>query len=91
MTVSFTVTVKGAAAQLDELYQAVQGVRPGTSLSGKVAQAQSYLGSGDVADTCSNLGEFLREVAAQSGKSIPAATASALIADAQRIQAVLVC
>ena len=91
VTVSFTVTVKGAAAQLGDLHQAVQGVGPGTSLSGKVAQAQSYLASGDVPDTCAALGAFDHEVAAQSGKSITTATASALIADAQRIQAVLTC
>ena len=91
VTVSFTVTVKGAAAQLHNLHQAVQGVGPGTSLSDKVTQAQSYLGSGDVSDTCSTLETFIHEVAAQSGKHIPAATASVLITDANRIQAVLAC
>jgi YVTN family beta-propeller protein len=91
VTVSFTVTVKGAAAQLGDLYQAVKGVKQGTSLSQKVAQARSYLASGDVVHTCSALGAFLRTVAARSGRSIPAATASTLIADAQRIQAVLTC
>jgi hypothetical protein len=90
-TVSFTVTVQGADAQLDYLYQAVQGVGSGTSLSNKVAQAQSYLASGDFPDTCSTLGAFLNGVQAQSGKSIPAATASALIANAQQIQGVLAC
>ena len=48
VTVSFTVTVKGAAAQLGDLYRAVRGVRHGTSLSRNVAQARSYLASGDV-------------------------------------------
>ena len=91
VTVSFTVTVKGAAAQFGDLYQAVRGVRHGTSLYRNVAQARSYLASGDVVHTCSTLGAFLRKVAAQSGRSIPAATASTLIADAQRIQAVLTC
>ena len=91
VTGSFTVTVKGAAAQLGDLYRAVRGVRHSTSLSRNVAQARSYLASGDVVQTCSALGAFLRKVAAQSGRSIPAATASALIADAQRIQAVLTC
>jgi YVTN family beta-propeller protein len=91
VTVSFTVTVKGAAAQLDDLYRAVQGVGRGTSLSRKVARARSYLASGDVVHACSALGSFVHKVAAQSGKSIPAATASALIADAKRIRAVLTC
>jgi hypothetical protein len=88
---SFMVTVKGASAQLVDLRQAVQGVGPGTSLGDKVQSAQSYLASGDVADTCSTLTAFIHEVKAQSGKSIPVAQASQLIADAQRIQAVLAC
>jgi hypothetical protein len=88
---SFMVTVKGASAQLVDLSQAVQGVGPGTSLGDKVQSAQSYLASGDVADTCSTLTAFINEVKAQSGKNIPVAQASQLIADAQRIQAVLAC
>jgi hypothetical protein len=88
---SFMVTVKGASAQLVDLRQAVQGVGPGTSLGDKVQSAQSYLASGDVADTCSTLTAFIHEVKAQSGKHIPVAQASQLIADAQRIQAVLAC
>jgi hypothetical protein len=73
-TVSFTVTIKGAAAQLDDLHQgpSTEWGGPGTSLSDKVTQAQSYLASGDVSDTCSTLGAFRHEMRAQSGKSIPA-------------------
>jgi len=88
---SFTVTVKGAAAQLADLAQAVRGVGPGTSLADKVAEAQSDLASGDVADACGTLSGFVSEVGAQAGKHIPSATAQELIADAQRIQAVLAC
>jgi hypothetical protein len=66
-------------------------VGPGTTLSGKVAKAESYLASGDLAHTCSTLGASIQQVRGQSGKSIPAATASALIDDAKRIQAVLAC
>jgi hypothetical protein len=86
---SFTITVKGAAAQLADLYQAVQGVGPGTSLADKIAQAQSYLAAGDITDASSALDAFIHEVAAQSGKSIPAGQASQMISDAQRIQAVM--
>ena len=82
-----TVTVKGAAEQLADLYKAVQGIGPGTSLSDKVALVQSYLASGDVADACGTLRAFVNQVKAQSGKSIPTDTAQQLIADAQRIQA----
>jgi hypothetical protein len=89
VTTSFTVTVNGATAQLADLYHAVQGVGPGSSLADKVSQAQSDLAAGDVTDASSTLGAFINEVTAQSGKSIPAGQASALIADARRIQAVL--
>jgi serine protease len=87
----FTVTVRGAADQLADLAKAVQGVGSGTSLADKVAQAQSDLGSGDVTDACGTLGAFGNEVQAESGVTIPPATAQQLIADAQRIQAVLAC
>jgi len=91
VSTSFTVTVQGASAQLADLYQAVQGVGTGTSLSDKVAQAQSYLTAGDVTDTCATLKAFVHQVEAQSGTSIPSGTAAALIADAQRVEAVLSC
>ena len=89
VTTSFTITVKGAAAQLTDLGQAVQGVGPGTSLAGKIAQAQAYLAAGDITGASSTLDAFIHEVTAQTGKSIPPGQASQLIADARRIQAVL--
>ena len=70
VSTSFTITVNGAAVQLAGLYQAVQGVGPGTSLADKVHQAESQLASGDVTGTCDTLAAFVREVRAQSGKSI---------------------
>ena len=76
VSVTFTVTVHGAAGQLAALGQAAQGAGPGTSLSDKTAQAQAYLSSGDTHDTCTTLGAFVHEVNAQTGKSIPPATAS---------------
>jgi hypothetical protein len=91
VTLIALVTVKDPSAQLEDLSQAVQGVGPGTSLSDKVQSAQSFLASGDIANTCSTLSAFIHEVKAQSGKHIPLAQASQLIADAQRIQAVLTC
>lgn len=91
VSTSFTVTVEGASAQLADLHQAVEGVGPGKSLSDKVAQAQAYPGAGDVAGTCATLGAFVHEVQAQSAKHISSTTASRLVADAQRIRAVLSC
>jgi hypothetical protein len=86
---SFTITVKGAAEQVADLYQAVQGVGAGTSLAGKITQDQAYLAAGDPIDAWFTLGAFINEVTAQSGKHIPAGQAAQLIADAQRIQAVM--
>jgi hypothetical protein len=87
----FTVHVKGAAEQLSDLLTAVQGVGPGTSLAGKVQQAQTSLAAGDVADTCGTLGGFIHEVQAQAGKSISNAQAQQLVDMATRIQAVVGC
>jgi N-acetylneuraminic acid mutarotase/surface antigen len=89
VTTSFTITVKGAAAQLSDVYQAVQGVGPGSSLVSKIAQAQSYLTADDITDASATLSAFINEVSAQAGKSIPVHQASQLIADARRIQATM--
>lgn len=88
---TFQVTVEGAAQQLFDLLGAVTGVGPGTSLADKVASAQSDLVAADSTDACGTLGAFVNEVSAQTGKHIPAATAAMLIADAQRIEAVIPC
>ena len=91
VSTSFTVTVRGAAAQLADLSQAVHGVGPGNSLAAKVQQAQTDLAAGNVAGACGTLGALINAVSAQSGKSIPAGHAAQLIADAQRIRSVLAC
>ena len=91
VSASFTVTVEGAAAQLSDLASAVQGVGPGKSLAEKVHAAQSSLAAGNIGQTCSTLGAFIHEVRAQAGKKIGSSQARQLIADAQRIQAVLSC
>jgi hypothetical protein len=88
---SFTVHVKGAAEQLSDLANAVKGVGPGTSLADKVATIQSYLANGNTTGACTALRAFISQVEAAAGKSIPAATAAALIADAQRIERVVPC
>jgi Bacterial Ig-like domain (group 3) len=91
--VAITVT-PGPAALLAALYQSVTiptPVGPGNSLGSKVQQAQAYYAAGDVADTCGTLGAFVNEVAAQTGKMIPALTAAQLTAAAQQIQVDLGC
>ena len=94
VTVSATsaaVLVKGAAEQLADLAAAVKGVGPGKSLAATVAVAQWFLAHGQIHATCLTLTVFKLQVRAQSGKKIPTAQATALIADANRIRAVLNC
>lgn len=88
---SFTVRVKGAGEQLADLLAAVTGVGPGTSLADKGTLAQTYVTANDVPDACSTLTAFVREVMAQSNKTIPTGQAATLIATAQRIKMVLGC
>jgi len=88
---AFVVHVRGAAEQLANLQAALAGVGPGTSLADKVALVQASLAAGDVASTCSGLAAFSNQVQAQSGRTIVGSTATALIAVAARISAVLSC
>ena len=88
---TFTVTVKGAAAQLADLHQAVHGVGIGTSLAAIVAIAQRQLSAGHPRLACATLNLFIIEVRLQTRWFIPVSTAAQLITDAKRIQAVLGC
>ena len=88
---SAAVGIKGGAAQLADLGDAVVGVGPGKSLAGKVREAQSALDDGDVAEACAILGAFANEVNAQTGKKISESVAASLVADATRIGAVVGC
>ena len=90
-TATFTVTVVGGPGQLQVLAGQVAGVGPGNSLAAKVAQAQSYLSSGNTSAVCSTLGSFVSEAQAQSGKQLTTSQAAGLIAAANRIQSVLTC
>jgi HYR domain len=89
-SISFTITVEGAAAQLADLYQAVHGVGSGNSLASIVAIAQQQLSAGHPGQACLTLSGFIIEVKTQI-PLIPSATAAQLITDAARIQAVLGC
>jgi len=66
-------------------------VGPGKSLGSKVQAIQADLAAGNKSTACGDLRAFVNEVSAQSGKKIPAVQASALIAAAQRIEAVIRC
>ena len=56
-----------------------------------MAVAQWFLAHGQKQPACLTLTAFQLEVRAQSGKKIPAAQATALVADANRIKAVVGC
>jgi hypothetical protein len=86
---SFLVHVKGGAEQLADLAAAVDGLGPGTSLAAEVADAQLLLSLDKGGAAADVLGAFANEVSAQSGKKIAVARAAALLADANRIRAVL--
>jgi len=88
---TFTVTVKGAAAQLADLRQAVHGVGIGGSLGAIVAAAQRLLAAGHPRLACATLNYFIFEVRLQTRWLIPVSTAAQLITDAERIQVLLGC
>jgi hypothetical protein len=88
---SFSVTVLGAAAQLDELQTSVHGVGRGASLQLKVLLARTFLELGQRRLACVTLTAFADEVHAQSGRTIAPVTAATLVASARRIENVLRC
>jgi hypothetical protein len=88
---TFSVHVKGAGEQLAGLRNAVAGVGPGTALEDKVNAAQAAHAKGDDSGACENLGAFINQVKAQSGKTIQTGTAVSLMEEATRIRAVLGC
>jgi hypothetical protein len=89
---SFTVHVKGALEQLQDLLTYVQALgKPGKSLADKTHAAINYYQAGDTTDTCSQLGAIVTEAKAQNGKKLTASQTSYLITTANRIRAVIGC
>lgn len=95
---SFIVTVRGADAQLGSLADLVASLnlRKGieNSLDAKLAAAMAALDAaraGAIGTACNQLGAFVNEVNAQTGKAITSADAAALLELATRIRAVLGC
>ena len=87
---SFTVHVKSAAEQLQDLLLMVEGLPPGESLESKVRVALNDVTTGQPG-ACGVLADFMSEVKAQSGKKLTVAQANSLLAVAARIRAVLGC
>ena len=88
---SFTVHVKGAQEQLEDLLAAVTGLPPGSSLPSKVTGILDKLASGNITATCQRLDAFANEVSAQRGKALTEEQADGFLSDAARIAAVLGC
>lgn len=95
----FTVAVKGAKEQLADLIQKVVGASqlPPAAKTLLLAKLQALLASFDPSNraqkraVCLALNVFKAAVQLQSGRTIPAATATEWIADANRIRTVLGC
>ena len=91
-TGSFDVVVKGAAAQLADLADKVEGVGRGHGLEATVTVARLLVARGKPGAACVTLVAFEIEVRAQQlAHFIPKAQADALVTDARRIRAVLGC
>ena len=88
-TASFIVHVNGAAAQLTQLSTSVVGVGPGTLLFDTVDVARRQLAKGNKTGACVALDVFIPLTRVQIGKRIPTGVVDRLIADAQRIRAVI--
>ncbi len=92
VSVTFTVSVLGAAGQLSNLKASVIGVGPGQVLSATVGVAQSALAAGHVQASCVALRAFVVEVRILAvAKAISPTTASQLVASATRIESLLPC
>jgi hypothetical protein len=88
---SFTVRVRGAAAQAADLLASVIGLGPGKALGRDVSRVLAAIATGNRSAACSALGDFVGLVTAQRGKKLTAARADALLVAAQRLRRVLGC
>jgi HYR domain len=92
---SFSVVVKGAAAQVTDLINLVNSFHLSSSLQHaldvKLSAALTAISAGDTATACSDLSDFIGQVRAKIGKGITQSQADQLIAVAQQVQAVLGC
>ena len=91
VSATFKVTVKGAAAQLADLYQAALNTRGGKGLARTVALAERQVAGHHPLLACQTLNLFILEVQLETRWRIPAATAAQLIAAARQVEAVLGC
>jgi hypothetical protein len=86
---TFNVHVRSASEQAANLADAVIGVGTGSSLFNQMVNVQTDISAGASSAAIADLKAFENHVRAQSGKSLPVATAEALISAAQRMIRVL--
>ena len=89
-TASFDVHVKGASAQLDDQI-ALVGSIGGGSFASQLGNVQDSLDRGNAKAACNQLGAYVNHVEAQRGKQLSASLAATLLANAERIRAVIAC
>jgi hypothetical protein len=90
-TGQFTVKVRGAAEQLQDLIAASNALPPGTALGDKARSAAASLAAGNTLTSCSTLQSYLDLVRAQTGKKLTTQQAHDLTVLATRSRAVLAC
>jgi hypothetical protein len=92
---TFTVRVKGAKDQINDLIVLVSGlpIQPGTKIGlvFELIEAQWDLDKGRTSNACGELKDFIALVSAQKGKKLTVAQVTLLTGEATRIRAVLAC
>jgi hypothetical protein len=92
---SFTVTVKGAAAQVSDLVNTVNSFHLSSSLQNaldnKLKDTLTAINAGQTTTACSELTDFSGYVQSHTGKGLTSSQATQLIAAARQVQAVLGC
>jgi beta-glucosidase len=83
--------LKPPADEVLDLIAAAQGVGPGKSLENMAKAIQAAVTGGQKTSACNQLRAMQNEIRAQTGKSIPAATAAALQREATRVADALGC
>jgi hypothetical protein len=83
--------LKPPAGEVLDLIAAAQGVGPGKSLESMAKAIQAAIAGSQKTSACNQLRAMQNEIRAQTGKSIPAATAAALHREATRVAGALGC
>jgi HYR domain/FIMAH domain len=90
---SFTVTVKGAATQVNDLIATVNSDHLSSSLQNaldnKLNDALTAINAGQTTTACSDLTDFIGYIQSHTGKGITTSQANQLVAAAKQVQAVL--